>query len=964
MGKNKLSSGLINVVTYDTENNISLNSGSNLLMSLSGSGKVTIPGNLVVLGGIAGSSAESSSYALNADKIDNLDSTQLVLTSSFNSYTSSASSSLGSLSGSIATTTSNLSSSIASLSSSVATTTSNLSSSIGSLSSSVAITTSGLSSRINSVETKTGSYATTGSNIFIGDQTITGSICSTGNIVTTGQIVAQTINVQQVTSSIVYSCGSNTFGCSTTNTQTFTGSMLITGSNINAKVDNTCFQGTVCSAGNLLLGGAGTTNSISKYTSTGTLGASQMTTYGNGGYNVNVGWTNCARIGFDNDNTGNYFYGVELDNGTRQLNIIGKAPDGNTGVSILTGGASYVQRFNINGNGVATFTCQVCAPQIIATTSLTANTAYIQPNVSSGLSGLYLQNNSTGGYGVSLGLGLYGYNTSAYFNTLRIESSYPGFGRTLFFTKEQSSSTEVLSLNLGGDGTAAFTCSVSSPLFVGSVNSTTICVSNGIIGTNSNNLYLSSNSDAGEISFWGNQLNTRLMTISGCGCVGIGTNTPSSTYGRLTVAGTGISIADDGNAKLQIGRYSSTACNAYIKMGVNACSLRFTNSSDTQDLLTIDKSGNVGIGCTSPTYHLEVRCVASTTSCYLAAMFSRSTGASDGVGDIIAFGANGVSSIAGMYRASAGSWGLELQTANQNTRMRIDNSGITTFNCQVCAKSITVATDCSGVVVDVAGRHGFMKYVNYSSGLVGACSGTDSNISTWMGRFAGSIFAPTAVYQDLIVNGSGNISIGTSCSAFGRRLTVASDVVAYYSNDESITMGISAGTGAQSWGIQVCDTGDGNSALHLNARGGFVGINKGSGNSASYPLDVTGVIRSTSNIIAGGNVSTTCLSLGAIGHYQNYSGGAGCFALFCASQGAILYVTSMHNGGRSTAIVTYANGTTGGAGISVVNQVTPYGPAQLGFGLCANGWLYVHHFYGGPTDYYAISMNSNFSWAF
>jgi hypothetical protein len=35
-----------------------------------------------------------------------------------------------------------------------------------------------------------------------------------------------------------------------------------------------------------------------------------------------------------------------------------------------------------------------------------------------------------------------------------------------------------------------------------------------------------------------------------------------------------------------------------------------------------------------------------------------------------------------MYR-TAGSWGLELQTANQNTRMRIDNSGITTFCCQV-----------------------------------------------------------------------------------------------------------------------------------------------------------------------------------------------------------------------------------------------------------------------------------------
>jgi hypothetical protein len=209
MGKNKLSSGLINVVTYDTDNNISLNSGSNLLMSLSGSGVVTIPGNLVVLGGIAGSNVESSSYSLNADKIDNLDSTQLVLTSSFNSYTSSISSSIGGLSGSVATTTSDLSSSI------------------GSLSSSVATTTSGLAGRITTVE---GNYATTGSNLFIGNQLITGSICSTGNIVTTGQIVAQTINVQQVTSSIVYSCGSNVFGCLITDTQQFTGSVSVTGS--------------------------------------------------------------------------------------------------------------------------------------------------------------------------------------------------------------------------------------------------------------------------------------------------------------------------------------------------------------------------------------------------------------------------------------------------------------------------------------------------------------------------------------------------------------------------------------------------------------------------------------------------------------------------------------------------------------------------------------------------------------
>jgi hypothetical protein len=66
--------------------------------------------------------------------------------------------------------------------------------------------------------------ATTGSNSFRADQSITGSLT------VTGQIIAQSINVQQVTSSIVYSSGSNIFGSTLSNTQTFTGSVNITGS--------------------------------------------------------------------------------------------------------------------------------------------------------------------------------------------------------------------------------------------------------------------------------------------------------------------------------------------------------------------------------------------------------------------------------------------------------------------------------------------------------------------------------------------------------------------------------------------------------------------------------------------------------------------------------------------------------------------------------------------------------------
>ena len=67
-------------------------------------------------------------------------------------------------------------------------------------------------------------FATTGSNQFNGNQSITGSLT------VSGQVIAQTLNVQQVTSSIVFSSGSNRFGNTLGNTHSFTGSVNITGS--------------------------------------------------------------------------------------------------------------------------------------------------------------------------------------------------------------------------------------------------------------------------------------------------------------------------------------------------------------------------------------------------------------------------------------------------------------------------------------------------------------------------------------------------------------------------------------------------------------------------------------------------------------------------------------------------------------------------------------------------------------
>jgi hypothetical protein len=83
-------------------------------------------------------------------------------------------------------------------------------------------------------------YATTGSNSFRANQSITGSL------VVSSTITAQTLVVQTITSSIEYSSGSNIFGSTLANTQTFTGSLFITGSNITANVGTACFSGNVC----------------------------------------------------------------------------------------------------------------------------------------------------------------------------------------------------------------------------------------------------------------------------------------------------------------------------------------------------------------------------------------------------------------------------------------------------------------------------------------------------------------------------------------------------------------------------------------------------------------------------------------------------------------------------------------------------------------------------------------------
>ena len=83
---------------------------------------------------------------------------------------------------------------------------------------------------------------------------------------------------------------------------------------------------------------------------------------------------------------------------------------------------------------------------------------------------------------------------------------------------------------------------------------------------------------------------TERMRITSAGNVGIGTATPTGTYGKLTVQGTGITLGADGEGKVEIGRYSAGAQNSYIKIGSTSTSLRITNSADQYDIFVIENN--------------------------------------------------------------------------------------------------------------------------------------------------------------------------------------------------------------------------------------------------------------------------------------------------------------------------------------------------------------------------------------
>lgn len=152
-------------------------------------------------------------------------------------------------------------------------------------------------------------FATTGSNQFNGNQSITGSLT------VSGQVIAQTLNVQQVTSSIVFSSGSNRFGNNSGNTHSFTGSVNITGS---------------LSATSVRIAAAGTANPTIFRNTSGTTSSTSNS-------NV-IGFNSVNNIFVSTQNSGGFILGFNNSVQNREYTL----PDASGTVALTTNLSSYL----------------------------------------------------------------------------------------------------------------------------------------------------------------------------------------------------------------------------------------------------------------------------------------------------------------------------------------------------------------------------------------------------------------------------------------------------------------------------------------------------------------------------------------------------------------------------------------------------------------------------------------------
>jgi hypothetical protein len=182
----------------------------------------------------------------------------------------------------------------------------------------------------------------------VGDISILRNTSIDGNLIVSGGITAQLINVNLVSSSIVYSSGSNIFGNTISNTHQFTGSLRVSGS---ANV----IGGFTQTSGVVSFGGAATFNNSITTFNQGINVLNQSSSFFAG---VNIGTSPQTR---NLTHFGNYIHtGDVIQTGSISVN-------GNVIASSFTGSLNYTNLNNIP-NGIVSSSTQINQYNIFATT--------------------------------------------------------------------------------------------------------------------------------------------------------------------------------------------------------------------------------------------------------------------------------------------------------------------------------------------------------------------------------------------------------------------------------------------------------------------------------------------------------------------------------------------------------------------------------------------------------------------
>jgi hypothetical protein len=523
-----------------------------------------------------------------------------------------------------------------------------------------------------------GIFATTGSNGFNGSQSITGSLT------VTGQVVAQTLNVQQVTSSIIYSSGSNVFGNTLSNTQQFTGSVSVTGSfavtttgtelqvtSTGVNLGNVLTDSHIIS-GSLRVNPNGLFVSGSGIVGVGTILPSER-------FEVNTGQGARAGMALTGEypylrfnvssssaNARNWaFNATNAEPGDFAL-LQSTAKDGNP----VTAGTSIL---GFGRNGAATFSSSVTAGSSSATNygtlqimggvtsaSLTVGTAANTVLAFSAGQELAITGNNAAPYGISfqgrnslagggasgtayplllnpLG-GNVGINTASPSEKLEVQNGYlstyqdlnvndAGYG-VLFYTNGGGSKNSLAAITLSQVGTAR----------------------------SGNLLFATSNAGAP----------TTKMIITSGGNVGIGTSDPQTILNNFSTSARGLAISnsypflglnDTDGGNFFIGTQANLA---YVWNGGTDAMIFATNNAER---MRITSGGNVGIGTASPINKLDV-----FTGAAAEVMLSLRNGTQN-----LTFGVN--NTVSGSFIFEASNSALRFGT-NDTERMRITSGGI------------------------------------------------------------------------------------------------------------------------------------------------------------------------------------------------------------------------------------------------------------------------------------------------